>query len=258
MTGVRVAVPAEPAARIGIEIGGLHDDEAETVQWDQVLTALVVAPALLSPADAADRRPAVEERDRLVVLALAVLDDDPVVRVVGVDRQSASHAGGVGVAAQPVEAVLASCPLAEDLVAQVDDVRLVGRRSRPCRSRARRRATGRTVRVLGEVAAYGFHLVGRQVPGRAVLGRTAWVRPSQEPADVDGLDVELTREVRRTHDASVADHRASVDPSLAAAPDGTDRPSADPHRATAGALGCPVGSVLEHLVGSDLLRVTNR
>src|SRR5581483_9128336 len=67
----------------------------------------------------------VEMRHRLHMLALAVLDNEAMPRVVRIHRQRSSLAVLAGVPTQPVEPVLAKSELAEHLVAQVDNVVLV-------------------------------------------------------------------------------------------------------------------------------------
>jgi hypothetical protein len=67
----------------------------------------------------------VEVRDRLVVLALSILDHEPTRRVVGVYRQGAASSISSGVADEPIKAVLSASAFAEDGVAQVENVSLV-------------------------------------------------------------------------------------------------------------------------------------
>lgn len=73
----------------------------------------------------------VEVRDRLVMLTLSVLDHEPMRRVVGVHRQGATPPISSSVADQPIEAVLGARALAEDRVAQVENVSLVRVRACP-------------------------------------------------------------------------------------------------------------------------------
>lgn len=60
------------------------------------------------------------------MLALCVLDAHARALVERVDRQGAAAAVAAGVTTQPVEAVLTLRGLADKLVAQVDDVGLIG------------------------------------------------------------------------------------------------------------------------------------
>lgn len=100
---------------------------------DLLFAAAVVEATLLASVCAAHRDAVglVEVGDGLVVLALPVLNHEPDRRVVGVDRQAYDPAARARVADEPVEAVLAQRRFADDLVAQVDDIRLVAVASRP-------------------------------------------------------------------------------------------------------------------------------
>jgi hypothetical protein len=73
------------------------------------ISKIVVAAALLASVDAAHGHPLrlVEEAHRLVVLPLAVLDHELVLRVVGVNRELTPSAAPARVAEQPREGVLA-------------------------------------------------------------------------------------------------------------------------------------------------------
>jgi hypothetical protein len=90
--------------------------------------AFVVDAALHATVDAANGEHIglVEMGDGLVVLALPVLDDEGVRRVVRVHRQSASRTGPTWIADEPLEAMLTHAGLTEKRIAEVDDVRLVG------------------------------------------------------------------------------------------------------------------------------------
>jgi len=68
---------------------------------------------------AADREPVglVKVSDRLVVLALSVLEHEPVSDVVGVDRQGTPATIAPRVPPEPVKTVLAPCGLPENRVA---------------------------------------------------------------------------------------------------------------------------------------------
>ncbi|MGW3652035.1 hypothetical protein [Streptomyces sp. NPDC000878] len=82
----------------------------------------VVEGPLLAPMDAADSQPVrfVEERDRLIMLALSVLHNELVLGPVAVD----GHLDAAPISAR-VEAVLPLRDLTEILVAEVEDVCLV-------------------------------------------------------------------------------------------------------------------------------------
>ena len=95
--------------------------------WYPVVAAPVVPRTLLAAVNTADGEPIrlVEERRRLVVLQLAVFHHQPVAGPVGVDRQFGLTPRTTRVTEQPVEPVLTPARFAEDLIAQVQHVRLV-------------------------------------------------------------------------------------------------------------------------------------
>ena len=72
-------------------------------------------------------------RDELIVLTLPVLDNQTVIGVVGVHREAHPAARRTRITEEPVETVLTLRLLAEDLVAQVDHVRLVASFATRCR-----------------------------------------------------------------------------------------------------------------------------
>jgi hypothetical protein len=95
--------------------------------------ALVIYPSLDSAMYAADREHVrlIEVGNGLVVLTLSILDHEPTCRVVGVHWQGAASPISSGVADEPIEAVLPTRGLAEDRVAQIDNVSLVRVRACP-------------------------------------------------------------------------------------------------------------------------------
>jgi hypothetical protein len=123
-------------------------EEAQSVLGDLLVAALVVKTTLLTAANAADRWPPVEERDRLVMLALPVFDHQSVIGVVSVNWQPSSPSVLTGIAEQPFEPMLALAALAEDFVAEVDDVGLVTVIARHERSLT---PTGRNGQLRGDV-----------------------------------------------------------------------------------------------------------
>lgn len=110
--------------RGGIEVVRLDHEQSQPVGRDLAVAALVVAAPLLTAVDAAHGhdRGLVEVCVGLVVLALAVLDHQPVSWVVGVHRELPVRAVLAGVAEQPLEGVLTRAALFEELVAEVEDV----------------------------------------------------------------------------------------------------------------------------------------
>jgi len=95
------------------------------VSRDLLFAPKVVQSPLNAATDAADGLAAIEEWHRLVVLALAILDNERAPFVVGVNRQLATPTIAARVADQPVEPMLAASTLCEQLIAEVNDVRLV-------------------------------------------------------------------------------------------------------------------------------------
>ena len=92
-----------------------------------LLPALVVSTALIPAVNTAHRHNLwlVEVRDRLVVLTLSILHDQGVVRIERVDGKSSPPRVRSGVADEPLKRVLPLRLLVEDLVTEVDHVRLV-------------------------------------------------------------------------------------------------------------------------------------
>jgi hypothetical protein len=117
------------------------------------LAALVVEPTLRPSIDSADRANVrlVEVGDGLVVLALSILDHEPAAGIVGVHRQAAALTVASRVADKPVEAMLPLSALAENLVAQLDNVCLVRVRTGPTGAHGGRTGLGvvRDVRLAG-------------------------------------------------------------------------------------------------------------
>jgi hypothetical protein len=66
----------------------------------------------------------VEVRERCVMLALLILHDESAARIERVDRKPPAAPVRSRVAYEPVELVLPRRSLAEQLIAEVDDVRL--------------------------------------------------------------------------------------------------------------------------------------
>jgi hypothetical protein len=75
----------------------------------------------------------VEERNRLVVLAFAILDDQSMLDIEGVDGQRSRTAISAGIAYEPWEAMLSTRVLAKDFIAAVDDPALVSVPTHPAR-----------------------------------------------------------------------------------------------------------------------------
>lgn len=94
---------------------------------DEFLAAGVIERALKATVYSADGGPIgfVEVCDGLVVLSLAILDDQVGFRPVAVDGQPGARSGRAGVAPKPVEAMLTKPNLRQCLVAEVEDVELV-------------------------------------------------------------------------------------------------------------------------------------
>ncbi len=166
-TQVRLPVPAvQPAPGVGVEVAGANYREAELVRGDLGVAAGVVEGALLAAMDAADGHPVrfVEERDRLIVLALSVLHHELALRPVAVDGQLDAAPVSAGVAAQPVEAVLPLRDLTEILVAEVEDVCLVAFGS-PTHGTAscQEPLTSRLLQVLGRVTQGAAVVLGRRL-----------------------------------------------------------------------------------------------
>jgi hypothetical protein len=72
----------------------------------------------------------VEVSDGLVVLTLLILDHEPVLRIVGINRQGAPATIPPRIAGKPTEAMLTARRLSEDRVAKIDHVSLVRVRTR--------------------------------------------------------------------------------------------------------------------------------
>jgi NaMN:DMB phosphoribosyltransferase len=120
-----LGVTSQTLAAVAVEVAGTDDQQPEAVPRDLLLASPVVEPPLLAAANAADCLATIEEGHRLVVLALAVLDDEAALGVIGIDGQRPAAAVTASVADEPGKAVLAQSVLAEELVAEVDDVALV-------------------------------------------------------------------------------------------------------------------------------------
>jgi hypothetical protein len=71
---------------------------------------------LLAATDAADRLATVEERNRLVVLSLAILDNEGIPRVVRIHGEMPTTSVTPGITEQPGEAVLSARAFAKHLV----------------------------------------------------------------------------------------------------------------------------------------------
>ncbi|WP_157866953.1 MULTISPECIES: hypothetical protein [Frankia] len=84
----------EPAAGVSNKVRRTQDDQPKTLGWYELLAAAVIDGPLLAAMDTAHRQPVglVEVGSRPVVLDLAVLDHEAVVRPVGIDRQTDSPA----------------------------------------------------------------------------------------------------------------------------------------------------------------------
>ncbi|KJE25414.1 hypothetical protein FF36_00027 [Frankia torreyi] len=91
---VRGTVTLEPAAGVSNKVRRTQDDQPKTLGWYELLAAAVIDGPLLAAMDTAHRQPVglVEVGSRPVVLDLAVLDHEAVVRPVGIDRQTDSPA----------------------------------------------------------------------------------------------------------------------------------------------------------------------
>jgi hypothetical protein len=116
---------SQAAAPVGRQVARPNYQQSQVAPRHLDVTPAVVERALLATADATDRLAAVEERDRLVMLAFAVLDDEAMLGVESVDGQRARTAVTAGIANQPREAMLPASALAEDVVAEIDDIALV-------------------------------------------------------------------------------------------------------------------------------------
>jgi hypothetical protein len=160
------------------------------VGGDLDVAALVVDPALLPPVNAADGGPIrlIEERDRLVVLALSVLDHELVLGVVGVNGQALSALLRIRVPGEPLELVLSQGLLAQELVADIEDVGRIAV-ARGSRSRAAGSLLGHgTTRRPG---ARRVDLLGCQLLCCAAqLGRPGEVPAEPLPQRL-GLDAQL-------------------------------------------------------------------
>ena len=116
--------------RLHLESGFIDDDEPESVFRNEPALARVVDSPLLAAADPGDRLTAVEEVVRLRVLLLLELDDEPQSLPVSVNRErEAASPVGRRVPTQPIEPGLTVPGGPEYLVAQIEDVVLVGMRS---------------------------------------------------------------------------------------------------------------------------------
>jgi hypothetical protein len=117
----------EPTASVADKITRADDHKRQPMTRDLVLSSLVIARALLAPVHTTHSQPValVEEGRRNVVLGLPVLDDQAMLRVERIDRESRAHTPTVRIAKQPIEAMLSQSAFAEDSVTQVDDVFLI-------------------------------------------------------------------------------------------------------------------------------------
>ncbi|MFF3878729.1 hypothetical protein [Streptomyces sp. NPDC001978] len=117
----------QSAATVGVQVRRPDHQQAQAVSGDLSVASPVVQRPLLASLHSTHRQAPwfVEERRGLVVLHLAVFHDEFVLRPAGVDRQPGLPPCGSGIAEQPLEPVLPKALLAEDLVTQIEDVRLV-------------------------------------------------------------------------------------------------------------------------------------
>lgn len=124
---VRLPTLQESPALIGGKIAASDDHQAEPVSGNFDLSTLVVESSLDASMNAADREYVrlVKVEHGLVVLALSILDYEPMARIVGVHWQASSSTIPSGITDEPVETVLAPRRFAEDRIAEVDHVSLV-------------------------------------------------------------------------------------------------------------------------------------
>ena len=122
-----VCVASQASPWGGVQVAGSDHDQANPVRWDQFVPARVVERTLQAAMHTADGQPLglVKVRNRLVVLALAVLHDQVGVRPVAVNRQPDLSPGRSCVAKKPVKAMLPNPGLPHYLVAQLQNVELV-------------------------------------------------------------------------------------------------------------------------------------
>jgi hypothetical protein len=80
--------PPETASAIRVELGRSDYYEVQVVPRDLGVPSPVISPPLLAAVDPTDRHlvELVEERHGLIVLALPVLDHEPMLWVVRIDR----------------------------------------------------------------------------------------------------------------------------------------------------------------------------
>jgi hypothetical protein len=94
------------------------------MRGDLGIAPFVVPTSLLATMDAADGEPLglVEERNRLIVLSLAVFDHQVTAGVVRINRQAPAQTLRVRIPEEPVEGVLPKSSLAKNLVAEIQDI----------------------------------------------------------------------------------------------------------------------------------------
>jgi hypothetical protein len=124
---VGVSLANQSAARVGTQVTWPDDDESDGVFGDLHLTTGVVQCTLKSAMHAADSHAVrlVKVGHWPVVLDFAVLDGEGTTWPIAVNGQPHPTSGLARVAAQPLETVLPTAPMAKDLITKVEHVRLI-------------------------------------------------------------------------------------------------------------------------------------
>jgi hypothetical protein len=121
------AIPQQLAARRMREVLVRQLDQLDAVRWKHIAPTLVIELTLTPAIDTAHGHAVrlVEEHDRFAVLALAVLNDERQLRVVGVHGQLLTGATVARVTTQECEAMLAQTGQPKDVIAEREHVRFI-------------------------------------------------------------------------------------------------------------------------------------
>ncbi|EPR09940.1 hypothetical protein M527_05735 [Sphingobium indicum IP26] len=95
----------------------------------QIATALVISPALLTAGHSGNRRLVIKKSDAFAMLALMIFHDKVETRIKTVDRQRPLAPAPIRISGQKRKAMLTDSLQSEKLVAEIENIVLVASRS---------------------------------------------------------------------------------------------------------------------------------